>query len=212
MKNQSIIGFIVLSIGLFSCGTYHAFEIPTPIINQVNITGNQQIAKADLRANVLGLKNSYHRLLPAKLYTYLGIKRKRKDSLGIKPSFIQFLKSPNLTYNPVWLATNTTQIQRYYRENGFLKAHIQSKIDTIGMGGLSGKPLTKRSTEVISYLSEKSNKSFPIIGVGGIHSASDAIEKINAGASLVQLYTGFIYEGPVLVKAINKKILESLPR
>ena len=77
------------------------------------------------------------------------------------------------------------------------------------MGGLSGKPLTKRSTEVIRFLSEKSNKSFPIIGVGGIHTAEDAIEKLNAGASLVQLYTGFIYEGPALVKAINKKILES---
>lgn len=75
------------------------------------------------------------------------------------------------------------------------------------MGGLSGKPLTKRSTEVIKFLSEKSNKSFPIIGVGGIHTADDAIEKLNAGAALVQLYTGFIYEGPQLIKDINKKLL-----
>ncbi|WP_417351451.1 quinone-dependent dihydroorotate dehydrogenase [Flavobacterium alkalisoli] len=75
------------------------------------------------------------------------------------------------------------------------------------MGGLSGKPLTKRSTEVIRFLSEKSNKAFPIIGVGGIHSADDAIEKLEAGASLVQLYTGFIYEGPGLIKAINKRLL-----
>ena len=77
------------------------------------------------------------------------------------------------------------------------------------MGGLSGKPLTKRSTEVIRFLSEKSNKAFPIIGVGGIHTADDAIEKLEAGASLIQLYTGFIYEGPALIKAINKKILEN---
>ena len=77
-------------------------------------------------------------------------------------------------------------------------------------GGLSGKPLTKRSTEVIRFLSEKSNKAFPIIGVGGIHSADDAIEKLEAGASLIQLYTGFIYEGPALIKAINKKILSRL--
>ena len=77
-------------------------------------------------------------------------------------------------------------------------------------GGMSGKPLAKRSTEVIRFLSEKSNKAFPIIGVGGIHSAEDAIEKLEAGASLIQLYTGFIYEGPALVKAINKKILEKL--
>jgi len=78
------------------------------------------------------------------------------------------------------------------------------------IGGMSGKPLAKRSTEVIRFLSEKSNKAFPIIGVGGIHSADDAIEKLEAGASLIQLYTGFIYEGPALVKAINKKILEKL--
>jgi len=78
------------------------------------------------------------------------------------------------------------------------------------MGGLSGKPLAKRATEVIRFLAEKSNNSFPIIGVGGIHSAEDAMEKLNAGASLVQLYTGFIYEGPALVKAINKKIIAKI--
>ncbi len=76
------------------------------------------------------------------------------------------------------------------------------------MGGLSGKPLKNRSTEVIRFLSEKSNRAFPIIGVGGIHSASDALEKLDAGASLVQLYTGFIYEGPKLVKDINTAILK----
>ncbi len=75
-------------------------------------------------------------------------------------------------------------------------------------GGVSGKPLKNRSTEVIKFLSGNSNKSFPIIGVGGIHSPNDAIEKLKAGASLIQLYTGFIYEGPSLIKAINKKILE----
>jgi dihydroorotate dehydrogenase len=74
-------------------------------------------------------------------------------------------------------------------------------------GGLSGKPLTSRSTEVIRFLSQRSNKAFPIIGVGGIHSAEDALEKLEAGASLIQLYTGFIYEGPALVKKINKALL-----
>ncbi len=74
-------------------------------------------------------------------------------------------------------------------------------------GGLSGKPLTKRSTEVIRFLSEKSGKAFPIIGVGGIHTAEDALEKMEAGASLVQLYTGFIYEGPGLIGEINRRIL-----
>ena len=81
-------------------------------------------------------------------------------------------------------------------------------VESIGAGGLSGKPVKNRSTEVIRYLSEKSNKAFPIIGVGGIHSPEDALEKIKAGADLIQLYTGFIYEGPGLVKKINKSILE----
>jgi dihydroorotate dehydrogenase len=74
-------------------------------------------------------------------------------------------------------------------------------------GGLSGKPLSHRSTDVIRFLSKKSNNAFPIIGVGGIHSPEDALEKIKAGASLVQLYTGFIYEGPGVVKRINKFLM-----
>lgn len=82
-------------------------------------------------------------------------------------------------------------------------------VDEIGAGGLSGKPLTDRSTEVIRYLADKSNKAFPIIGVGGIHNAEDAMEKIKAGADLVQLYTGFIYEGPMLIKKINQQIIAS---
>jgi dihydroorotate dehydrogenase len=82
------------------------------------------------------------------------------------------------------------------------------EIEAIGMGGLSGKPLSKRSTEVIAYLKTKSNNAFPVIGVGGIHSPEDAIEKIKAGADLIQLYTGFIYEGPALIKNINKEIVK----
>lgn len=96
------------------------------------------------------------------------------------------------------IATNTT----ISRENLYSDTTLINE-----KGGLSGKPLTSRSTEVIRFLSEKSNKAFPIIGVGGIHSAKDAIEKLEAGASLVQLYTGFIYEGPKLVKDINKALL-----
>ena len=74
-------------------------------------------------------------------------------------------------------------------------------------GGLSGKPLKSRSTEVIRFLSEKSKHAFPIIGVGGIFSETDALEKLEAGASLIQLYTGFIYEGAGLIKRINKQLI-----
>ncbi len=97
------------------------------------------------------------------------------------------------------IATNTT----IARKN--LKSDL---VQTEERGGLSGKPLTQRSTEVIRFLAEESDNAFPIIGVGGIHSAEDAIEKLEAGAALVQLYTGFIYEGPSLVKRINEAVLE----
>jgi dihydroorotate dehydrogenase len=84
----------------------------------------------------------------------------------------------------------------------------KTEVEKLGAGGISGKPLRKRSTDVIRYLHENSNAAFPIIGVGGIHTAEDAIEKLRAGASLIQIYTGFIYEGPGLVKKINQQILK----
>jgi len=99
------------------------------------------------------------------------------------------------------IATNTT----ISREN--LKTEAQ-KVESLGNGGLSGKPLKNRSTEVIAYLHQKSNAAFPIIGVGGIHSPKDALEKLNAGASLIQLYTGFVYEGWEVISKINKEILK----
>ncbi|PWH10414.1 dihydroorotate dehydrogenase (quinone) [Bacteroidetes bacterium SCGC AAA795-G10] len=74
-------------------------------------------------------------------------------------------------------------------------------------GGLSGLPLKDKSTDVIKFLHKKSKNAFPIIGVGGVHRPDDAIAKLNAGASLVQMYTGFIYEGPGIVKRINKALL-----
>ncbi|WP_299609393.1 quinone-dependent dihydroorotate dehydrogenase [uncultured Aquimarina sp.] len=83
----------------------------------------------------------------------------------------------------------------------------QTRLEEIGNGGLSGQPIKDKSTAVIKYLSDKSNRSFPIIGVGGIHNANDAIEKMEAGASLVQIYTGFIYEGPKLIRDINKAVI-----
>ncbi|MDG2174145.1 MAG: quinone-dependent dihydroorotate dehydrogenase [Flavobacteriaceae bacterium] len=95
------------------------------------------------------------------------------------------------------VATNTT-----IKRNNLKSKNINEP------GGLSGKPILKRSNEVIRYISEKSKGSIPIIGVGGIHSAQDAIDKINAGADLVQIYTGFIYEGPSLIRSINKALVE----
>ncbi len=100
------------------------------------------------------------------------------------------------------IATNTT----ISRAN--LKT-TESHIKKIGAGGLSGQPLKQRSTEVIRYLNTKSNGKLVIIGVGGIASPTDAIEKLEAGASLIQIYSGLVYQGPTLVKKINQAILLS---
>jgi dihydroorotate dehydrogenase len=99
------------------------------------------------------------------------------------------------------IATNTT-ISR-----ADLKT-AEARIKEIGNGGLSGKPVKERSTEVIAYLHSKSNGAFPIIGVGGIDGPASAKEKLAAGASLIQVYSGFIYQGPELVKNINKSLAQ----
>jgi dihydroorotate dehydrogenase len=101
------------------------------------------------------------------------------------------------------VATNTT-ISRTGLRTG--EAHVAA----LGAGGLSGRPLRQRATEVIRYLHRHSGGALPIIGVGGIHSPEDAQEKLAAGASLVQLYSGFIYEGPGLVKRINQGVVNAL--
>lgn len=82
----------------------------------------------------------------------------------------------------------------------------RDRLEKIGPGGLSGQPLRKRSTSVIRYIYRKTNGTLPIIGVGGIASPDDALEKLNAGASLVQIYTGLVYEGPILVRQINEAV------
>ncbi|MCD6010682.1 MAG: dihydroorotate dehydrogenase [Flavipsychrobacter sp.] len=99
------------------------------------------------------------------------------------------------------VATNTT-ISR----DGL--ATPQAQVEAIGAGGLSGKPVTKRSTEVVKYIHTNSQGKIPIIASGGIFTAADAKEKLDAGAKLVQVYTGFIYEGPAITKNICKGLLK----
>jgi dihydroorotate dehydrogenase len=97
------------------------------------------------------------------------------------------------------VATNTT----------ISREHLQTaneKLQTIGAGGLSGLPLQKRSTEVVNYIHQKTRGKIPIIASGGIFNGADAKEKIDAGASLVEVWTGFIYEGPFIVKRICKEL------
>ena len=141
------------------------------------------------------------------------LSRIRKGQSGIKPLLVKI--SPDLNFSQIddvidlcgeygldgIIATNTT-IQR---EGLTTKAE---KVDAAGSGGMSGLPLKKRSTEIIRYIHQKTSGRLPIIGVGGIMTKEDALEKIEAGASLVQVYTGFIYEGPGLVKKINRSLIK----
>ena len=140
----------------------------------------------------------------------LALQKKNETKPQVRPILLKI--APDLTdeqLGDIIDIVKTTKISGVIATNTTISREDLVSDNQKELGGLSGKPLTDRSTEVIRFLSEKSGKAFPIIGVGGIHSPEDAIEKLNAGASLVQLYTGFIYEGPSLVKKINRKILES---
>ncbi|SEL32238.1 dihydroorotate oxidase A [Maribacter orientalis] len=193
-NNEAIKDYLICFDALFDHVDYFVVNVSSP-----NTPGLRELQdKEPLMAllNELQLENS-------KL-------SKRKNTIR-KPILLKI--APDLTDSQLYdiieivnttkidgvIATNTT----ISREN--LKSHV---LLTEEVGGLSGAPLKDRSTEVIRFLAEKSNKSFPIIGVGGIHSAEDALEKLEAGADLIQLWTGFVYEGPGLVKKINKALLE----
>lgn len=111
---------------------------------------------------------------------------------------VEILKS---TQTDGVIATNTTISREGLTTAAATLAHI-------GAGGLSGRPLAARANEVIRYLRQRLGPAFPIIGVGGIMTPADAVEKLNAGADLVQVYTGFVYEGPGFVKRILKAIAQ----
>ncbi len=135
----------------------------------------------------------------------------RADMSVNKPVFLKI--SPDLNWKQV---DETLSIINKTGVNGIVATNTtitrnnlstdRNKLDRFGQGGLSGQPLRERSTEMIRYIRKKTSGKLPIIGVGGIMSAEDALEKIEAGADLIQVYTGFIYEGPGLVKRILKKM------
>ncbi|MDP4207906.1 MAG: quinone-dependent dihydroorotate dehydrogenase [Bacteroidota bacterium] len=136
----------------------------------------------------------------------------RTNKSSVKPILLKI--SPDLNFaqiDEVIDIVNETRIDGLVATNtttGRYNLSItEDEIAKIGNGGMSGKPIKNRSTEIIRYISQKTGGKLPIIGVGGIMTPDDAIEKLEAGASLVQVYSGFIYEGPMLVKRINKLLL-----
>ena len=163
--------------------------------------------------NTPGLRELQEKPALKKILTGLQTIRTKYMETG-QPSKPIFLKiAPDLTHSQLddiidlaleinldgLVATNTT-ISRA----GLITS--ESKLSVIGNGGLSGKPLKNASDEVLKYLADKLQNKIPIMGVGGIHSATDALDKLNLGAKAVQLYTGFIYSGPGVIKQIVKAI------
>jgi dihydroorotate dehydrogenase len=164
-------------------------------VSSPNTPNLRALQEKEPLAELLSLLQHENALMPAKKPILLKIAPDLNSSeLDDVIDVIQTCKLDGI------VATNTTL------DRSNLKAN-KELVDAIGAGGLSGKPLTKKSTEIIRYIHQKTNGEIPIIGVGGIHSAADAIEKLEAGASLIQLYTGFVYEGPELIKKINQEIL-----
>lgn len=145
--------------------------------------------------------------------TQLLFSLQERNAKQAKPKPILLKIAPDLTNSQladIVDIVQTTQIAGVIATNTTLSRENLTSENQTQMGGLSGQPLTKRSTEVIRFLHQQSQGTFPIIGVGGIHSVEDAIEKLDAGASLIQLYTGFIYEGPGLIRDINKALLKRM--
>lgn len=138
-----------------------------------------------------------------------GLQAKNENHIKPKPIFLKI--APDLTneqLDDIIDIVNNCKISGVIATNTTISREgLKTNTTPFGNGGLSGKPLLKRSTEVLKYLADKSGGGFPIIASGGIHSVEDAMEKLDAGACLIELYTGFIYEGPLLVKRINKEIL-----
>ncbi len=157
-----------------------------------------------------------HKLQDRDVLLELLSKLQEINKLQEKPKPILLKISPDLSFAQI---DDTLDIIRETKLDGVVAVNTTTSreglsysnehIQKIANGGLSGKPLKNKANEIIRYISEKTEGKLPIIGVGGILTAEDALEKLNAGASLVQIYTGFIYEGPSLVKNINKKILKN---
>ncbi|MDP4266829.1 MAG: quinone-dependent dihydroorotate dehydrogenase [Bacteroidota bacterium] len=195
-KNKDAINdYITCFEGLFDYVDYFTINVSCPNIKNLSELQNKDSLSVIVR-EIQRINNTKPKPKPILIKISPDLTTKQLDDM------IELVIETNLDGI---VATNTSTSRIGLKTN-------EKTVDKIGNGGLSGKPLTDRSTEIIRYIAQKSGKSFPIIGIGGIHSPKDAIDKLKAGATLVQVYTGFIYEGPCLAKRINKAILRNLSK
>ena len=174
---------------LFNCVNYFVVNVSSP-----NTPGLRELQEKESLKKILShlqnINNSYSKQKPLLLKIAPDLNQAQLDDI-ISLAF-------EIKLDGV-VATNTTISRKELKTE-------DSKLKT-QMGGLSGKPLQKRSTEVVQYLTNNFNNKIPVIASGGIFNGADAKEKLKAGAALLQVWTGFIYEGPSIVKNINKSLL-----
>lgn len=177
---------------LFDCVDYFVVNVSSP-----NTPGLRELQEKDSLNKILSHLQTFNKNQPSPKPILLKIAPDlNKHQLDDVISLAIEIKLDGL------VATNTT----ISREDLF--SLTQEKLDEIGPGGLSGKPLKERSTAIVKYLHEKTEGQIPVIASGGIFTAGDALEKFNAGASLVQVWTGFIYEGPGIVKNLCRGLID----
>lgn len=183
--------YVKCFVGLYDLVDYFVVNVSSP--NTPNLRELQD--KKPLSEILLSLMNERNSFIAAgKIQKPILLKIAPDLTLSQLDDVIEIVQSTGIDG---LVATNTT----ISRENLLTD---KNQVEQMGAGGLSGKILCQKSTEIVAYIKEKSNNKIPIIGVGGIHSSETANEKIKAGAGLVQLYTGFIYGGPSLIKQIAK--------
>jgi len=186
---------------VYNLADYVAINVSSPNTPQLReLQQSEQLASllSALQTRNHELKQSHRRDKPVPLLVKISPDLERRDLEMIVDVIARF------DIDGI-IATNTTISRDNLRTE-------RSRVDACGAGGLSGKPLGDRATQMIAQLYELTRGRIPLIGVGGIFTAEDAWEKICAGASLVQLYTGFIYNGPGIVRQINKGLVEILRR
>ena len=186
---------------VYKFADYVAINVSSPNTPQLReLQQSEQLASllVALQTRNHELQRVHGRAAPVPLLVKISPDLERRD-LELIVDVIQRLQIDGI------IATNTTVSRDNLRTQ-------RSRVEACGAGGLSGKPLTNRATQMIAELFELTDGRIPLIGVGGIFTAEDAWEKICAGASLVQLYTGFIYKGPLIARQINEGLLEILRR
>ena len=192
-NSSAVNDYVVLFKGLFDYVDYFTVNVSCPNISDLRELQDQE-ALLEILNSLQAINQQKDNPKPILLKLSPDLNEKQLDEVieVVAQTNIDGVVAVNTTISRSGLATDKESVNR------------------IGKGGLSGKPIKDRSTEIIRYLAQKSKKAFPIIGVGGIFTPQDALEKLNAGADLVQVYTGFIYEGPFIAREINKQLVNMI--